>query len=853
MTIGMRGRRSASLLALATAMSAAGALPAAAQQRSDIAAGDVSAVEADADSIVVTGQREAEIRAVEAKRRARTIQDSVGSTDVGKLPDQNVAEAVKRLPGISIANDQGEGRYVIIRGVDPNLANVTLNGQTAAAPEPEGRQVKLDDLPSSLIGSVDVVKSLTADRDANAIAGQVDVKTLSAFDRPGTFVYARGALGANNLSGRNPWEADATIGTRLGDAFGIVLSGNYSWRPIESQNVQGSTNWSAKGIPDDFRLRDYNLVRKRLGLVANIDYRPSDDVNLYLRTLYSEFKDNETRDQFRVDVSGNTADATTGIKARGTRYQRRRVENDETYTIQGGGKFALGTGKLNVEASYSKAMKKDPLRSDAQFRTDKGALLADLDLSQTVFNATPNAAGYNPSLFKANQISFDNRRAAERVIQTRADYTLPIASLGKDSEVKFGFKYLGRKKDNDRDYQQYALSGFTLATPGISPGIGDTLYGSRYVFGPLVDRDAVAAYIAANPSSAKLSAADSIASTLANDYRVKEDIFAGYASAVLNFGSLTVIPGVRVEHTKGRYQGKAFNAAMTADPGFNAEARKSYTDVFPGLNLRYDLGNDVVLRGGATTSIGRPNYQDIAPFTSVTDIDNGKGTVQLGNAGLKPLRSKNLDLSAEYYLSNKGLISVAAFYKSIDDPIFSFGQTGVAGSWGGVALTSANVTQKVNGERALVYGVEANVQVPLTFLPGVLKGLGVNLNYTHTGGHSSGIPGRSGKADNYLQSSDVASAQLYYEQGRVALRVAYSYRSRYLDTVGVTAAQDIYTASNGQLDARASFAIVPQAVLFVEGSNLTDAPWRRYIGKSNQLVENERYSFTARTGIQLAF
>ena len=196
--------------------------------------------------IVVTGTRAAERRALQAKRASDVIQDSLNSNDVGKLPDQNVAEAVRRLPGVSVANDQGEGRYVIIRGGNPNLANVTLNGQTAPAPEPESRQVKLDDVPSSLIASVDVAKTLTADRDANAIAGQVDINTLSAFDRSKGFAYGRAATGIADLNGKSPFEAEATIGSTFGDrAFGIVVAGNYSTRPIRSMNNQGSQTGSS--------------------------------------------------------------------------------------------------------------------------------------------------------------------------------------------------------------------------------------------------------------------------------------------------------------------------------------------------------------------------------------------------------------------------------------------------------------------------------------------------------------------------------------------------------------------------------------------------------------------------------
>src|ERR1700741_2076817 len=187
--------------------------------------------------LVVTGHRATEARGVDAHRKADNLVDTLYANDVGKLPDQNVAEALHRLPGISVANDQGEGRYVIIRGVNPNLANVTINGATAAVPEPEGRQVKLDDVPSSLIGKVEVIKSLTPDLDANAIAGQVNIETLSAFDRAKPFAYLRGAYGRYEMNGEHPYEGDATAGGVFGDGkFGAVVSANYSKRPIESQN-----------------------------------------------------------------------------------------------------------------------------------------------------------------------------------------------------------------------------------------------------------------------------------------------------------------------------------------------------------------------------------------------------------------------------------------------------------------------------------------------------------------------------------------------------------------------------------------------------------------------------------------
>lgn len=853
MNITTRGRVRATVALAVIAYLGCAAAPALAQaqQAPEAAAGD------DSGSITVTGQRAAERRAIDRKRGAQGIQDSVAANDVGKLPDQNVAEAVRRVPGVSVANDQGEGRYVIIRGGDPNLANVTLNGQTAPAPEPDGRQVKLDDIPSSLIGSVDVVKALTPDRDANAIAGQVDINTLSAFDRKGSFAYARGAVGIYTLNDKAPYEVDATVGSRLSSDFGLVLSGNYSRRPIASENIQGSANWrtvNGQVVPDDFRLRQYNLVRTRYGGVANFDFRPSDDFKLYGRVLYSVFKDNEYRDQTRIEIPTTITNqtATTGtFNGRGTVFLRRREEDDTTFTGELGGKFGLGGGlQLDISGAYSKALKKDPLRSEFSFRTGSNTITGNTyDLSDTLYIVNRGTQAFDPAVYAGYRVNYDKRRAEENLYQARADLTIPA---GGESSVKLGVKYQERDKSNNRDFQQYNLAGSTnLATSGAGYTNGLTIYDGRYTFGPRINYDlAQTYYTVTNPGARTLDTAGSVGNSLVNDYVVNEKVYAGYAMATLVFGKLTVIPGVRVEHTDDETQGKTITATSTASQGFNAFGDVGYTDWFPSLNLRFDANDKLTVRGAVTTAIGRPNYDDLAPFVQV---DTSGPSVSMGNPAIKPLKSVNADLSLEYYLPNHGLISIASFYKDIDDPIVVFGQTGISGTFGGIALTNATVTQPLNADRAEIYGVEINAQVPFDFLPGLLSGFGVNANYTRTGGQARGLPGRSAKFDNYLQSKDVASAQLYYEKGGFAVRVAWSYRSAYLDTVTTVQATDQYTASHEQWDLRGSYQIVKQATIFVEGSNLTDSPWRRWVGNPHQMVENERYGPMYRAGVQLAF
>ncbi|WP_203310985.1 TonB-dependent receptor [Sphingomonas beigongshangi] len=828
-------------------------------------------VQTEAD-ILVVGTAQGEKKAIETKRQADNVVEALYANDVGKLPDQNVAEAVRRLPGLSVANDQGEGRYVIIRGVNPNLVNVVLNGLTMPAPEPDGRQVKLDDIPSALINSVIVTKSLTADQDANAIGGEVNIRTLTAFDRKAPlFADARLQYGAYHLNGGHPYEGDAQVGGRFGanEQFGAVLSVNYSRRSIESENFQGSTNWravtTAAGsiapsvvLPDQGALRDYNLVRTREGVVLNLDWHPTDTAKLFLRGTLSRFDDNETRDQFIID--NQSAVVATGptsgtFRGRGSIRVRRREETDNTKSVQAGGNFRFGDAALELAGAWTRAQKRDPLRSEYNFRTGGSALTVAYDVSDTPYVFTPSVQpNANQSAYALNSVNYDTRNAVETLWQGRADLTLPLG-FATDGSLKVGAKYLDRHKTNARDYLTYGLTAgraFTLASVSY---LGDTsFYDGRYVFPVRIGYDTAQAYLAANPGTITANIASSRTNSLANDYDVAEQIWAGYAMVTAHLGPVTIVPGVRVEHTRDRTKAKLVTAASPLDSDYNAFGAKSYTNWFPGLNAKWEVTDSLLVRAAATTSLGRPNYPDLAPYVLV-DQTVSPVSVTLGNPALKPYRAVNLDAAIEYYLPGQGLLSLGYFRKVIDNPIYTGATLGVNGTFAGQALNGVTVAQATNVDKAVLDGLEANLQIRFTFLPGALDGFGIAANYAHITGHGEGaIPGgRSGRFPLFLQSRDVGTAQLFYEKYGFAIRAAYSFRSKYLDTLGATAATDQYTDANGQLDANISYEVTPQLTFFGQALNLTDAPWRRFIGTKPQLVERERYGHSFRWGVQLHF
>lgn len=836
---------------------------------------DGVAVESDdGPIIIVTGQRASDAASLRKKRDSDVTSEVVSANDVGKLPDQNVAEAARRLSGVSVATDKGEGRYLIIRGIEPNLANVTINNQTASAPEPTDRNVKLDDIPSGLIGSVTVIKTLTPDLDANAIAGQIDIDTVSAFDKKGLFASARGAYGVYQDSPRNARDADASIGGTFGDRkFGIVLAGNYSNRGFYSEDVLSGGRQVVSGfdLPLEMDQRVYDpAIRTRKGAVVNFDFRPNDDIKLYTRFLYSEFADRELRNRLRVFFPGTAAGYTgltaaggtinNGTTARRLLRNRQEITNTKTYSV--GGDVNFGRVNVVLEGTHADSAKKDPIRNEFEYRATaaRGIGAAFVNGSGLLDSFVVNAAGLNPANYTLNSFQEVSRRAGEKLDQARLDVTVPIDGLGMGSTIKVGAKYLHRDRFNDQTGRQFVATGAAAARTFASDAVKfiGTTFDGRYSFGPTLNYASAEAYVRANPTLFTVNANDQISRSTTSDYQVKETVTAGYGMITMKAadGDLTIIPGVRVEHTKGETAAIVFRSGVTTlNSPFNSFGEYSYTDFFPGLNLKYLFSDRLQGRAAVTTAIGRPPFVNLA---STVTVDTGSNTVSQGNPNLEPQKSFNLDAGLEYYFRGEGGLSVAVFYKRITNPIFATTALNQSGTFGGIALTGATVNSFGNGDKGSVKGVEFAVQKPFTFLPSPFDGFGVNANVTLTKSDLKVI-GRTVKTPLVGQANTIASAQLYYEKYGVSTRLAYSYHSSYLDTDGGLNAADPTGLGDGyfgklhSLDFRLGVRPAKFMELYFEANNLTDAEDYYFFRTPGRFREGEKYGRSYRVGLTLTY
>lgn len=825
------------------------------------------------EEVVVTGQRASDRDSLLKKRDAVSAVEVVSANDVGKLPDQNVAESVRRLTGVSVATDKGEGRYLIIRGIEPNLANVTINNQTASAPEPESRNVKLDDIPSALIGSVTVVKSLTADLDANAIAGQVDINTVSAFDKKKKIFSARYVRGVYENSNRKANEGDISAGGTFGpeNQFGLVLALNYSKRPSYSEDILATSRQVVNGVdlPAEMDQRIYDPAwRTRKGAVANFDWRPNDDVKVYARVMYSEFADNESRNRFRFFFPGAAASYTNLTASGGDinvgsttarRLFRQRSETTDTTTFSLGGDFYVGPGTLTIQGTHAESNKKDPVRDEVEFRaaasTGLGGSFKLGDEMPESFTA--NAAALNPANYRLNNYKRVSRKASEELNQLRVDYKLPMSDWGEGSYLKFGAKYLKRDRLQDQTGRTFVASGAAASQTLSSFALAGTplVFDSRYTFGPTIDFAAARNYVDSNQGLFTVNASDQISQTVTSDYNVIEKVTAAYVMASVQKGDLTILPGVRVERTEGDTKAIAFTPATTLTSTYNSFGSYSYTNYFPSLNLKYQASDRMLMRGAVTTAVGRPPFVDLAPTVTV---DTASNTVNMGNPTLKPQKATNFDFSLEYYFPSEGGISIGLFHKDIKNPIFNSTATGQTGTYGGVSLTNAIVNSYANGTTAKVTGLEFSIQKPLTFLPSPFDGFGVNFNMTFTDGELK-VPGRNVKTPLIGQADKIASAQVYYEKYGFSGRVAYTYHSSYLDTDGglnisdATGRSDGYFGALSTLDAKVAYKVTKQFEIFAEANNINDAKDYYFFRTSDRFREGEAYGRSYRFGLSFTY
>ncbi len=842
------------------ALGAAAPLQAAGQQAL-AATGVVAADAVDLDRIEVRAQLESQVRAVDLKRSSDAIEDAVSSDALGQYPDKNVAESLQRLPGISVTRDQGEGRFVVIRGLDANLNSVSIDGIAVGTPEDSSRAAPLDVIPSDSTERLRVVKSPTPDMPGDAIGGAVLVESASAFDRDGRSLRGKIEASHQQLSGETSPKASFNYSEVFADTFGIALGVNYQNRKFESDNTEVEyDNLDGDIDPQDVKPGDvtainlqnrkYEIERKRIGANLNMDWRPNEDSTYYLRTLYSQFDDAETRQRviYNFDDADMVATGTDQYRLDDLpadaiqKRMRYRTKKENTFAASLGGENKLTNAVVDYKIGYTRTEERVNDEMEARFELDADDMSGTLDqrsrlptytLSSNDWMDNANYA-FDRFVISPKQVN-DEERSAQ--VNVRFD--------GDNSSIKFGL--LGRWRDRDVNVDESELrrgpdidlASWTAADPEHRHG----------VMGQGMSSAAMRSYWAQNGSrytARPQDVAGNAATSLEEDYTASEDIFASYAMGTWDIGALRIIGGVRVENT--RFKATGNSVELDDDDGYTVspvEANRSYTNVLPGLHLRYDAADDWVLRASANKTVSRPSFGDISPRRA---LNAGDEELRLGNPQLDPYESKNIDLSVEKYIGTTGIVSLGLFHKSIDGYIVE------TVSQNDPAYDGLDVTRPINGRKATVRGAEFNWQQQLAFLPGALDGLLVGASGTWLDTtFDAGIADREGEEFMLPRASKhVYSAHIGYEKYGLSTRLAAVYRSEYLDSVGAGRAFDIYVAPNTQLDFSLDYKFTPRISMYFEAQNLLDKPLELYQGTRSRTLQMEEYGRTYAVGLKVA-
>lgn len=810
----------------------------------------------DLDRVEVRPQLESQTRAVDLKRSSDAIEDAVSSDAMGVYPDKNVAESLQRLPGVSVTRDQGEGRFVVIRGLDANLNSVSVDGIAIGTPEDSSRAAPLDVIPSDSTERLRVVKSPTPDMPGDAIGGAILVESASAFDRDGRSLRGKIEASHQQLSGETSPKAAFNYSEVFADTFGVALGVNYQKRSFESDNTEVEYGTFEGGADDDLfanslQRRKYEIERKRIGANLNLDWHPDEDNRYYLRTLYSQFDDAETRQRTIFDFGDEGITALGGNQYRVDdlaadsiqKRMRYRTKKENTFAASVGGENRLSGAVVDYKVGYTRTEERVNDEMEARFEYAGDDLSATVDQNSRVPRITLSDAGWMDN----GSYDFDRMvLSPKRVDDKEHSAQVNLRFDGDNASYKFGL--LGRWRDRDVDTNErelrvgpdIALSDWTTGTPEHRGG----------TLGQGMSSDAMRRYWAqfgGQYSARPQDAGGNALASLEEDYTAREDIFASYAMGTWDIGALRIIGGVRVENTQFSATGNSVDVASngrtyTVTP---LTVSRSYTNVLPGLHLRYDAGDAWVLRAAANKTVSRPSFGDIAPRIG---LSRGDEEVRIGNPQLDPYESKNIDLSIEKYIGTTGILSLGLFHKAIDGYIVNTVSTTDP------AYPDFKVTRVINGNKATVKGAEFNWQQQLAFLPAGWDGLLVGASGTWL--DTDFDPGLAGRErDDFMlprASKHVYTAHIGYEKAGFSTRVAAVYRSEYLDTLGDSAAYDIYVAPNTQLDVSLDYKITANVSVYLEAQNLLDKPLELYQGTRSRTLQMEEYGRTYALGLKVA-
>lgn len=860
----------------------------------------------DAGVIVVTGNRpiaESEAAALETQKKSDSLVAVAASDGVGRLPDQNIAQATSRLPGVAVERDQGQARYVSLRGAPNYWTTLSFDGINVVSPE--GRDARFDSVPSAIAAQIVVSKAVTPDMPGETVSGNVNIVTRSAFDYTGEHFAAKAGYGQAELGNRPQVEASAAYSNRfdMGEGeLGVVVSGSYFERAMITDNFEtdyervsgdlrpgNTTRFWAQEAENKL----YRLTRKNWSASGRVDYRQG-DTKLSLRSIYTIFKDDEMRDNYRFDLDDRQSDLVSAATAcdtavnptptntgyadicigntplKGTIYgvdirQRStlRAFRQSIFTNTAEAEFAPADGwTVNLLGNYTESKDDRSVVGETTWespstRTARPTIaydFSDPNRSRLILSTTNQLA--SPTRYQAGtrvtaidtfskpltSLTLLDAVDTTKAYTARLVVTRETGFLGGDATLKAGFQFDQRTKVVDE-------SNLVLNTAAQFAAIGIptdyNLFSLDQKFLGRIPMDYTFRYF----DPVKMRAAAEKARQLytfnpvtGNIYDVREQVFAGYLMGTVRWDFGSLIGGARVEHVKNR--GIAQGTVGTTAGLVTAESER--TMVFPSLHFNYNLDETKKLRLSFNTGAARADYDQLRPNVVINDSNQ---TISGGNPAVKPEKAWGLDGYFEWYLRPQGYLMAGVFYKNVSDVLYrqsrSFGSDALNSS--GVDRSAYTFTGITNGGEGRVYGFEAAAQLQLEpwteqiGLPSWMGGFGLSANVTYNNSEVTKpaigtVPARKLRLPG--TSDWVYNLSGYYEKYGLSLRLSYQKRTAWLDGYAddLTDAGDTYWATDDELDFSVRYAISKNVEVFFDATNLLNNPGRRFAEPGNLLT-----------------
>ena len=803
--------------------------------------------------VVVGGAFQGQRRAINSQKNNLGITNIVSADQVGKFPDSNIGDALKRISGINVQYDQGEARFGQVRGTSADLSSVTINGNRVPSAEGDTRNVQLDLIPADMIQTIEVNKVVTPDMDADAIGGSINLVTKnSPYKRT---ITATAGTGYNWISEK----AQLNLGFTYGDRFfngklGLILSASYQNSPSGSYDTEFMWEQDEKVFVNDYQIRQYYVTRERQSYSAALDWDINANHKLTFKGIFNNRNDWENR--YRTTLKDLSADgkATVRIQTKaGTPDNRNaRLERQRTMDFALGGEHLFGSLSMDWHASYAKASEERPNERYIDFQLKKQNFNVDLNDERQPY-ATPQEGSTMilNDKFSLKELTEQQEDIKEQDLKFSANFKLPFKNGNK---LKFGAKVVRKTKDKEVDFYEYTpLDEDAFMANSLKSTVNQTnkhfMPNKKYQAGIYAGKEYTGSL---DLNNASLFEKEQVQEELAGNFEARETVSSGYIRFDLKItDDIEWMSGLRIENTDLAYTGRTYDADEDITSKTERK-RNSYINFLPSLLLKWNVNDDLKVRGSFTQTLSRPKYSALVPSVNIKRSDN---EITIGNPELKPTMSYNFDLSADYYFRSIGLVSAGIFYKKIDD--FIVDQISTNYEYQGNVYT--RFTQPKNAGNANLLGVELSYQRDFGFIAPALKCIGFygTYTYTHSRVEDFNFEGRENEKGLSLPGSPehTANASLYFEKNGLNIRLSYNFASDFIDEMGESTFYDRYYDKVNYMDANASYTFGKKikTTFYAEANNLLNQPLRYYQGTKDRTMQAEYYGVKVNAGVKINF